>query len=142
MQYLKYSLMEGEQIYYETSLHRSVILWPVILSMLLLAFPCLLIVGITWIILVTVNYITSEFVVTNRRLSLQTGILRRQAINRPVDEVGRIDVEQGALGSILGYGTLVVPGASGEMHRFSSVSRPFEFKRRVQEQASAVCMAG
>lgn len=132
--YIQYALMGDEEISCKTGLHWRAVLLPLIFSIVLFKEPPVLLISGMWLIIAFINYISSEFVITNMRLSLQTGVVKRQALETPLGEIADVDVEQGAAGRILGYGTLVVTVAEGVVHRFSSVSKPFEFRQSVVEQ--------
>ncbi len=130
--------MDGEVISYKTKLSWVVILWPLILCILFLIAPPLLILSGIWLLIAIINYSTSEFGITNKRLVLKTGVIKKQTHETQVTKIERINVEQGMLARLLGYGTIVVSGTGGGISRFSSVSDPFTFRTRIQEQISAV----
>lgn len=57
-----------------------------------------------------VNYSASEFGVTNKRILAKVGWAKRRSLDMLLTKVEGIYVEQGILGKILGYGTVVVTG--------------------------------
>jgi uncharacterized membrane protein YdbT with pleckstrin-like domain len=85
-----------------------------------------------------INYSTSEFAVTNKRVLVKVGWIRRHSIETLLTKVEGIGVNQGILGRILGYGTIVVTGTGGTKEPFHKIDAPLEFRKRVQEQIAAV----
>ena len=47
-----------------------------------------------------------------------------------------VRVDQGLLGRLLGYGTIVVTGTGGTNEPFASIANPLEFRRQVQIRAA------
>jgi len=67
-----------------------------------------------------VNYSASEFGVTNKRILAKVGWAKRRSLDMLLTKVEGIYVEQGILGKILGYGTVVVTG-SGVPRLYSKI---------------------
>ena len=107
--------MEGEVVSYKTKLTWFVFFWPVVLSIVLLPLMAgvNLIITVPWLIIALINYTSSEFGVTNKRLILKTGVIKRQTYETQVSKIERVNVEQGVLGRMFGYGTITVSGSGG-----------------------------
>jgi uncharacterized membrane protein YdbT with pleckstrin-like domain len=79
-----------------------------------------------------------EHILTNRRLVQQTGILRKQSMDAPLDKVNNVEHWQTLWGRILGYGDVEIDTASEHgATRFRSISRPLEFKNAIVGAAEA-----
>jgi uncharacterized membrane protein YdbT with pleckstrin-like domain len=79
-----------------------------------------------------------EHILTNRRLIQQTGILRKQSMDAPLDKVNNVEHWQTLWGRILGYGDVEIDTASEHgATRFRSISRPLEFKSAIVGAAEA-----
>lgn len=52
-----------------------------------------------------------------------------------------IQVAQGLLGRLFGYGTIVVSGTGGSKSQFRKIADPLEFRRQVQQQIEALDQA-
>ncbi len=79
-----------------------------------------------------------EHILTNRRLIQQTGILRKQSMDAPLDKVNNVEHWQTLWGRILGYGDVEIDTASEHgATRFRSISRPLEFKNAIVGAAEA-----
>ncbi len=165
MSYVEQNLMPGEQIVYQTKLHWIIFLRPVLL--LIIAIPLLFFattlaarVRLTdvpvpfWVFLVFlgsplvfailnglsafVTYVTSEFGVTDRRVMIKTGFIRRNSLETLLTKIEAIGINQNIPGRIFGYGTIVITGTGGTDTPFHRINAPFEFRRQAQEQIAAV----
>ena len=77
---------------------------------------------------------TSEFAVTNKRVLIKTGWLRRHSLETLLSKVEGIRVEQSIFGRMWDYGTIVVSGTGGLNEPFRGIASPMQFRRVVQEQ--------
>jgi uncharacterized membrane protein YdbT with pleckstrin-like domain len=75
-----------------------------------------------------------EMGVTNKRVITKSGILSRRTLELLLTKVESIGVEEGILGRMLGYGTVVVRGTGGTPEPFKNIAHPLEFRRQVQQQ--------
>ena len=151
MGYVEDSLMPGEAVAFRTKLHWTVYWGAVGLGLIALISigVGVAVVGAFFLALggiaALVAYVamsSSEFAVTNKRILIKVGWLNRRSLEILLSKVEGIGVEQGLGGKILGYGTIVVTGTGGTHERFKNIAGPFEFRKRVQEQASTIQDAG
>ena len=77
-------------------------------------------------------YLTSELVVTDRRLLIKVGWIRRRTVEMFVSKIESIGVDQGILGRIMNAGTVTVRGTGGSAEPFQTIARPIEFRNCVQ----------
>jgi uncharacterized membrane protein YdbT with pleckstrin-like domain len=143
-------LMPGEMIAYHTQLHWVVFMPPLVLFIVVMALfslggagptiavILLLFVGLPMTLDALVTRATSEFVVTNKRVLIKTGWMRRHSLETLLSQVEGIRVEQGILGRMLDYGTIVVSGTGGSKESFDRIADPMLFRRRVQDQIVAI----
>ncbi|MGC4000144.1 MAG: PH domain-containing protein [Anaeromyxobacter sp.] len=80
---------------------------------------------------------TAEFGVTSKRVMIKVGFIRRQSLETLLTKVEGVAVNQGILGRILGYGTIVVNGTGSTRTPFANISEPDAFRRAVQNQLEA-----
>jgi len=78
-----------------------------------------------------------EFVVTNRRVMRKTGLVAREIEQVPVEKIQDVTIEQGVLGRLLGYGTVLVETASDRMGMvaFPDIARPEAFRNALWGRA-------
>ena len=154
MGYVEQNLMVGERIVYMTRPHWIVYRWP---AVFLVAAIVIMVLGYTYVggvgylyvagtflllavltgLSPLVTSLTSEFGVTNKRVLVKVGLIRRHSLEVLLTKVEGIGVDQSIMGRILGYGSIVVTGTGGTREQFHQISAPFEFRKRVQEQIAA-----
>jgi uncharacterized membrane protein YdbT with pleckstrin-like domain len=150
MSYIEKNLMNGESIVYRTHLHWVIFIWPVIC--VLIAIPLFitgneiaLVAGALFALIAIITglnsfitYKTSEFGVTNRRVIVKIGFIRRNSIEVMLNKVEGIQVDQGITGRIFRYGSITVTGTGGTKEPYHRIHAPLEFRKRVQEQITSV----
>lgn len=143
---------------YRTKLHWVAILGPVLMTVIFGAGAIALLVlfmvrreqpGAAWFVIgalactavAVIAYVSgsirrssTEMAVTNRRVLMKSGLMGRKTTELMLSKVESIGVDQGFMGRMAGYGTVVVRGTGGTHETFDRVSRPLEFRRKVQEQ--------
>jgi len=146
MSYIDDNLMAGEQVIYRAKLHWAIFLTPIFwfifallflgtessVSGILMAFA--LIVSIPTFI----NYSSSEFGVTNKRVIGKVGFIRRSSTELLLTRVEGIQVRQSIMGRMLGYGSVTISGTGGLKEPFHKISNPLELRRVVQEQITNI----
>ena len=147
MAYVDKHLLSGERVMYRSRQHLVVFIGPVLLlviaiiplvisrrnAMLVLA-SILFVAGLIWLVARAIARASAEFTVTNTRVVVKLGTIRRRAIEMLLSKVEEIAVDQGVVGRMLGYGTVVIVGTGGSKEVFMLISNPLEFRRQVQEQ--------
>ena|SRR5258706_4549915 len=147
MAYVDQNLISGETVHYRTGIHWVVLVAPIVVG-LFFSNACLMVFlvgayGIGFGILLVVGLIvasgflrrsSAEFAVTNKRVIMKAGIVQRKSIELLLNKIESIGVDQGLLGRVLGYGTVVVRGTGGTAEPFVAVRHALEFRRQVQQQ--------
>lgn len=113
--YVNKNLISGEEIVYEAKNH--------------------------WIKLFTVNFLayllgSNEYVITNKRVVAKEGIISRRVVEMNLSKIESINVDQGILGRILGFGSFMMIGTGGTRENFELVENPVKIKRVFQELVS------
>jgi len=139
MSYVEKNLMKDEKIIYQAKLHWIVYLWAVLVSLIGIITITgvgvfFLIAGIVIGLISWIKVVTSEFVVTNKRIVMKVGLIKRTSIETILGKVESVIVNQGILGRILNYGTIGITGSGGSTTPFSNILKPIEFRRIVNEQ--------
>jgi len=142
MSYVENNLLPNEEITYRAHLHRIIYLYPacaLIAAVLLgllgggwIAAAVLAFIGAVLCIPPWIRSLSSEFAITNKRVLIKVGLIRRHSLELLLSKVEGIGVDQGILGRILGYGTITVSGVGGTREAFRMISDPLEFRRQVQ----------
>jgi uncharacterized membrane protein YdbT with pleckstrin-like domain len=150
MSYVQKHLLPGERITYRAHLHKIIWVLPVLLSLLLMvgaglalnADIPLLAAGLVGLAVLPVvwawiDYTSSEFAVTDKRVVIKVGWIRRRTLETMLGKVEGISVDQTIAGRMLGFGTITVTGTGGTKEPFANIAKPLEFRRQVQAQVSA-----
>ena len=154
MGYVEQNLMPGEQVTYRATLHWIIYAGPVLLGVLGLILllssvgnrdhapltglgALLLVLSGLFALSRWITARTSEFAVTNKRVIIKVGLIRRHTVELLLGKVESIGVDQSILGRIVGYGSIVVIGTGGTKEPFKNIAEPLEFRKQVQTHALA-----
>ena len=144
MGYVDSSLLPDEQIVYKATLHWTIFwqCWVIILiGIVSLIFQpivggLIIFVGLLVGLRKFIEYKTSEFAVTTKRVIIKVGVFRRRTLELLLRQVEAISVEQTVLGRMLGYGSVTLTGTGGVREVFHNISSPLEFRRQIHSQAT------
>ena len=89
--------------------------------------------GIIIILGAVFTYISTELAVTNKRVVIKTGFIKRSTIELNLSKGESIQVHQGLFGRILNYGSLVVSGAGNPQAPIPNIADPMSFRRLATE---------
>src|SRR5579885_515875 len=117
--YVNSNLIKDERVVYEAGLH-----WINFISLRAL---------FTLFIAPLIDRLTSEFVITNRRIVIKQGLVSRRTLELNLSKVESVNVDQGILGRILDYGTITVIGTGGTRESFADIAAPLEFRNQFQQ---------
>lgn len=76
---------------------------------------------------------TVEYVLTNKRLVLKRGLIKRQYLELQLEKCEGIVVTEPLLGRFLNYGTIVVTTGGATSH-YDKVADAFTFRNRITEE--------
>jgi uncharacterized membrane protein YdbT with pleckstrin-like domain len=140
--YIESNLLSDEEVVYRAHLHWKVY-WKSFLIMLIgvgLLFVEPIVGGVVifggFIVGLRdfIEYKTSEFAVTTKRVIIKVGLLRRRTLELLLRQVEAISVEQTILGRMLGFGSVTLTGTGGVQEVFHNISSPLEFRKRIHGQ--------
>lgn len=150
MGYVEDQLLPGERVKYRAHLHKLIFILPGLFALLavigaVVAFAAsnawlgvaLLLLGAIPLIIAMIKYSSSEFAVTDKRVIIKVGFIKRRTLETMLGKVEGVGVEQGIMGRLFGFGTITVTGTGGTKEPFPNIARPLEFRRQVQGQVSA-----
>lgn len=144
------NLLSDEQILYRTKKHYIIFFTPVVLFIASFFFffnpnPLIGKVGFLPLlaaVLTGINqyliYLSSDFVLTTRRILMQEGFFYKHTNEMRLATIANINVNQSLLGQALNYGTVIVHAFGGDPDPFTEIASPNEFQRQVQEQLDKV----
>ena len=145
MGYIETNLLPGETLLARARLHRVVFAKAVVVALLgaavlyfhLVAGVIVLLIALAMAVPPLAASTSSEFGVTNRRVVIKTGVVRRRTLELLLRQVEAISVDQTVMGRVLNYGTIALTGTGGVREEFHNIARPLEFRRSVQAQSVA-----
>ena len=128
--YVDSVLISGEAV-----VHRGhVPLWPhtwkILLGIVLLPAFGLGLVFLAWVWIV---YKTTEIAITNKRIIAKFGFISRSTIEINLPKVESVQVDQGVLGRMFDYGTIIVAGAGTPNLSVPGAAEPLEFRKHFME---------
>ncbi len=94
----------------------------------------LIIYGIVAFPIELISYLTSYFVVTDRRVLVRTGFVKRRSIEMLLTKIEAVAYQDGILERINGAGHIVIVGTGGTKELLPFIKGPLEFKRVLQEK--------
>ncbi len=159
MGYIHKSLLDGEEIVYLTRRHKIIFAYPVIwLLMSAILF------GVKWVyvfkpeinyalmifsgiflaaafihaLVIWIHYLSAEFGITNQRVIVKEGFLKRKTIEVFLKRVESVQVDQSIWGRLLNFGTIIVSGTGGVSDPVNMIRKPLEFKKHVQQRLAGI----
>jgi uncharacterized membrane protein YdbT with pleckstrin-like domain len=75
---------------------------------------------------------TTEIAITNRRVILKRGFIRRDTAEMNMDKVESVDVNQSLFGRLLDYGDVTVRGTGAGLETLRLIDAPLEFRNHVR----------
>jgi len=136
--YIDKNLMEGEKVIAKAHLHTFIFFWPLILTLIvaLIFRNIIIIIPLIWLGLVYWGYSSAEFAVTNRRIIAKWGSVSKHSVEMNLDKVEGVSINQGILGSRLGYGTVILNGTGGSKEHFPNIADPLAFRQKILEHTT------
>jgi len=150
MSHIEKTLLEDEAILYQARLHWFRYIYGAVLVVfgwnladfgnpfsrypalgIIVIFLGLLILFKSWL-----DGTVSQFVVTNHRLLIKNGSIRRRTLEMMLTQVESVGISQSPIGRFFGFGSITLSGAGSTRERFSCLNDPMEFRWYVETAAS------
>lgn len=135
MSYIEQSLSKDEQV---VALFRPH--WIAYLPMALWLLLGLLTFGLTWLIALY-EYLKLRYLeqgVTNKRVIVKRGIVSRNTDEMKLNSIETVEINQGVLGRIFGFGDIKVTGRGISDVVFRSIDDPMAVKRAIESVSNPV----
>ncbi len=151
MGYAERVLQPGETIAYRASLHWIIYFVGLVLILaaigfavaamllkteavrlgLMLAALIALFLGLFQLIRAWIVAVNTEIIVTTRRVIYKTGFISRNTVEMNLDKVESVLVQQGILGRMLDFGTVIIRGVGAGLEPVDNIGAPLELHRHV-----------
>lgn len=151
MSYIDSNLLPSEQVLFRTKKSKLVFFYPSVITIVIimatqymlnneflvkLAWTPWIVVVVYWAY-VGLEYMTSEYAVTNKRVMMREGFFTRHANETRLSAISQVNVEQSIIGMMLNYGTVSL-NAFGAFDAFPMIDKPFQFQKAVNAQMDVV----
>lgn len=90
----------------------------------------LIVIAVIWLVIVGwltlwpfLNWLTTHFVITDRRVMFRHGVLTRSGIDIPLARINSVEFRHGLLDRILRTGTLIIESAAQDPLAFDDIPR-------------------
>lgn len=148
MSYVENNLIKDEKVVHTTKHHWIIFFWPVVLFVggIVLTISdvragveesiwgVFILVGLIWLIKSVLMYVTDEFAVTNKRVIIKVGLIKRITLEMNLEKIESVGVNQSIPGRILNYGSIVIGGTGATKQPFKAIAAPMAFKKSVQDR--------
>lgn len=124
MSYIEESLSAGEEISALFKLHWVARIPMVLWLLLIITFP--------FAIYEYLRLRHTEHGVTNKRVIFKTGIISRKSEEMKLASIETVEIDQGIIGRMLGYGSVKVTGRGTSDVLFRLVDDPMAVKRAIE----------
>jgi len=74
---------------------------------------------------------TTEIAVTDRRVVLKRGFIRRHTVEMNMQKVESVDVDQTQLGRIFNYGTVTIKGTGSTLESLKMIDHPLKLRSAI-----------
>jgi uncharacterized membrane protein YdbT with pleckstrin-like domain len=128
--YVQSTLIADEKVIYEARISVWSLL-PILIAGLIFLF--LWGFGLLFWLAAFIRYKTTELAFTNKRVIAKFGFISRQTVELNLAKVETLQVNQGILGRIFNFGTLVISGAGNPQAPIPGISNPMAFRRSFME---------
>jgi uncharacterized membrane protein YdbT with pleckstrin-like domain len=132
MSYTKKTLAPGEVLSHYSSYSWWYVARAAVFSVFLAMIPFLIILAPVPFILSMLDRWFTEYSVTNRRVLVKHGIIRRSVTELNLRLIEGVDIHQSFLGRIFGVGTVTVRGQGDQRVIFTWCAAPLLVKRKLQ----------
>tara|TARA_Y100000996_G_C22111770_1_gene474270 strand:+ start:108 stop:512 length:405 start_codon:yes stop_codon:yes gene_type:complete len=129
MGYIEKTLSGDEKVEYKFSFHW--IVWVLPIFFILFGFTLMYIPTLYGVYKILVIIFTEQGVTSKKSLK-KTGIISRNTEELFLSKTETVEIKQGILGRILGYGNVQLTGTGNSFLTFKVVSNPLKVKRDIE----------
>ena len=128
--YIEGALIKDEKVVYTG----NVSLWS-LAPLMVLGFLTIWLfgLGLIFFVMAIIRYKTTELAFTNKRVIAKVGFISRHTVELNINKVESIQVQQGMLGRIFDFGTLIISGSGNPQAPIVGISAPMVFRRAFME---------
>lgn len=126
----------NEKLVYEAKIHWIIFVFPLIVMFFgIVSFrethSVIFAIGIVWFIYAIIYRWTTELAITEKSVVGKWGLIRRDTVELRINKVESIRLNQGIIGRMLGYGTVIVVGTGSSSAPIKYIKQPVRFKKEL-----------
>lgn len=126
--FVENSLIPGEKVEFKALVTWLSQFWYIVAAIL----TCYtIILPIIFIAVAIINILSTELAVTNKKVIGKAGFIRRVSVDLPLAKIESLNIDQGIIGRLLGYGKVTVRGVGGNIVGIPNIKDPMDFRRVV-----------
>ncbi|OYY15590.1 MAG: hypothetical protein B7Y62_06520 [Sphingomonadales bacterium 35-56-22] len=134
--FVETTLAPGETVKYQA----RVSVWSLWFLILLGVATMWFVVGFVFFLIAFLRWWSTELAITDKKVVAKYGLISRQTVEILLPRVESIQVQQGFIGRICNFGTLVMSGTGTAQAPIVGISNPLMFRRvllSVQEESKS-----
>ena len=133
--YVDGALLPNEEVVAEARPHWAMFVAPALIVLIGIlagkAGGLIIFLGVLWGGFRLLVFLTTEMVLTNKRVIAKSGIIRRNVIDVSNSKIEGVTYHQGIIGRIFGYGSVLVRGTGVGQVPVPFIGQPDHFKHEV-----------
>ena len=98
--------------------------------------------GLVFLGVAYVRYKSTELAVTSRRIIVKHGFISRNTIEINLNKAESIQVDQGVMGRLFDFGTLIISGTGASHAPLAGIAEPMAFRKAFIEAQDVGAMRG
>jgi uncharacterized membrane protein YdbT with pleckstrin-like domain len=127
--YIESNLVAGERVLHVGHVSWWGQFWLVFFGVILAP----VVIGLVLLLVAWINVKSTELGVTNKRVIVKTGFISRRTVELNLQKVESVQVDQGLLGRMLNFGTVVIAGGGNPFAPVAGIADPLGFRRAFLE---------
>jgi len=136
--YVESALIPGEQVLYLGRIS----LWSMFPQLFFGVLLTPVLIGLFLLVPAWIRYKSTELAVTSKRVIAKFGFVSRRTVELNIQKIESVQVEQGVLGRMFNYGSIIVAGGGNPFAPVPGIADPLSFRRAfLQAQESALRVA-
>jgi len=124
--YIENAITKGEKVIYQGRVSVWSLLPLIFLGFIFIGFFG---AGLLFWIAAAIRYFTTELAITNKRVIAKFGLISRSTVEINIQKIESIQVNQGIIGRIFNFGSIVISGAGNPQAPIPGISNPLNFRR-------------
>ncbi len=137
LNWLQIELNDGEELLFKTQPHKYMFAVPILMIVIGIFNIYFLVAGLVSLAFTVGKYFYYEYVITNERVILKTGLFYIRTENIPIYLIEDVLIRKSLFDKIIRGGTLFIFGETISTYKLKSLDRPATFRSALYSQIPA-----